>query len=248
MLKPIFLISIFVLSLATNSCVKIQCTSDTLMNSTWVCLYNDFADVTPTVKIKSCNSTYICDISKNGVVQTFKAQRQSGDAYTIQNVGYCVDYRSYLYSRPPGSSCYSGFECNSGRCTGNICEGFAINATCNSNLDCSANSQCLVNSNNTLKVFSCQTLYTQGETCSDSSNNPTLCAAGYVCVKVGSSTTYKCALIGSIANGVATTDSTACASGYANSNNICDVVTAYSWNSQPSTATPQKCSDITTHP
>jgi len=116
---------------------------------------NDFADVGPTYTVKACNSTYICDISKTGVVNNVKNQRVSGTSYAFWDVAYCVDYRSYLFARPPGSSCYSGFECNSGRCTGNKCEGFAIGSSCYSNSDCSPNSQCLKNVNNTLTTYTC---------------------------------------------------------------------------------------------
>jgi len=76
MVAFMFLISMLVLpSFSINSCVKIQCTTEELMSSSRACLYNDLANNNPTVKLWACNNTYICDITKTGVVQTFKQQR-----------------------------------------------------------------------------------------------------------------------------------------------------------------------------
>ena len=95
---------------STESCASISCVETDIYDDERICYSNDFALVDPEIEIKECeDDTYFCDLTKIEAHSLYKIWDSDSTHYDYHDIGYCVDYRSTLYLRPPGSTCYAGF-------------------------------------------------------------------------------------------------------------------------------------------
>ena len=131
------------------------------------------------------------------------------------SIGICVTRKHHLYD---GDNCRKNYECSSGICKDNQCEGLSLNIKCDPNryqckLGLICNSQLSSNDN---KLFTCQKPIEEGNECKETND----CNLGYICSISSKNSVKTCIQMGSLEVGQQNSDPKACKTGDSY-NNIC---------------------------
>jgi hypothetical protein len=133
---------------------------------------------------------------------------------TNNSIGICVTRRHHLYD---GDNCRKNYECSSGICKNNQCEGLPLNRSCDPNrYQCKLGLICITQSTNNNKFYSCQKPIEEGKECKETND----CNLGYICSISSQNSNKTCIKMGSLEIGQKNSDAKACKTGDSY-NNIC---------------------------
>ena len=130
------------------------------------------------------------------------------------SIGICVIRRHHLYD---GDNCRKNYECSSGICKDNQCEGLPLNRSCDPNrYQCKLGLICITQSSSNRNFYTCQKPIEEGKECIETND----CNLGYVCSISSENSKKTCIKMGSLEIGQNNSDPKACKTGDSY-NNIC---------------------------